>query len=147
MCSHFKSTAIPVSTMKVLNASLIKCTLFYISSVPLVCHWLREWCLSSMPGPAARIFLSSLVTEGCISKAVCFWNNAYCLSDTNVLFPLPPPPLPPLAIAFCLGAAMQSQVPQTLALTPLSLSHLCTRYLQAQFKSKLNAHNKKPRLC
>jgi hypothetical protein len=54
----FKSAAVPVGTMEVLNASLIKCTLFYISSVPLVRHWLREWerRLSSMPGSAAGIF-------------------------------------------------------------------------------------------
>jgi hypothetical protein len=32
-----------------------------------------------------------------------------------------------------------SRTSQTLALTPLSLSHLCAKYLRAQFQNKLNA--------
>jgi hypothetical protein len=32
-----------------------------------------------------------------------------------------------------------SHISQTLALTPLSLSHLCAKYLRAQFQNKLNA--------
>jgi hypothetical protein len=32
-----------------------------------------------------------------------------------------------------------SGISQTTALTPLSLSHLCAKYLRAQFRNKLNA--------
>jgi hypothetical protein len=34
-----------------------------------------------------------------------------------------------------------SYTSQTLALTPLSLSRLCSKYLQAQFRNKLNARS------
>lgn len=34
-----------------------------------------------------------------------------------------------------------SHVSQATALTPLSLSHLCAKYLRAQFQNKLNAHS------
>jgi len=33
-----------------------------------------------------------------------------------------------------------SHISQTLALTPLSLSHLCAKYLRTEFQNKLNAH-------
>ena len=36
------------------------------------------------------------------------------------------------------------QLPQTRTLTPLSLSHLCAKYLQAQFQYKLNQCSSQP---
>ena len=34
-----------------------------------------------------------------------------------------------------------SHISQALALTPLSLSHLCAKYLRAQFQNRLNARS------
>jgi hypothetical protein len=34
-----------------------------------------------------------------------------------------------------------NHIPQAPALTPLSLSHLCAKYLRLQFKNELNAHS------
>jgi hypothetical protein len=34
-----------------------------------------------------------------------------------------------------------SHISKTLSLTPLSLSHLCAKYLRAQFQNKLNARS------
>jgi hypothetical protein len=45
----------------------------------------------------------------------------------------------------CLCPPMPIEVPQTPRLTPLSFSHLCARYLQAQFKFKLNARSSRSR--